>query len=428
MPRWYWWVAGVIGARAVWENVSPEAAGALAVVLLLGYWGYRLGTAPSVGETRARAAWRELRGIVLEVSDAVLGWTLILLLLLAIAGLIATWPPGWLLITIVVVLVVAVPLVLIASVLGVSNVVDRIRSRRWTAIRQHLEPVLAAWERHALSTEPTDHAVVERVIGGVYARKRGLKPPAVRWASSPPEFTRMLEAVEERPRLHKPPPSWVSVLAWSTSFVTWHSIWAVAADDGDADGLPSAEIEAALAAAAGADGLDLLVEHTSCFAFRTGVAVVLERPTEIHVDDAALHNPTGPAVRFPGGWTGWAIEGVPVPAEAIEHPDRFDPHLALTHPNVDVRRVLLDHLGWHRVVSSSGLTPRAQDEHGRLWQLPVPDDDPVLLLEVENATAEADGTHRRYFLRVPPDMRSPREATAWTFGLPELEYAPDAES
>ena len=155
MPRWYWWVAGVIGARAVWENVSPEAAGALAVVLLLGYWGYRLGTAPSVGETRARAAWRELRGIVLEVSDAVLGWTLILLLLLAIAGLIATWPPGWLLITIVVVLVVAVPLVLIASVLGVSNVVDRIRSRRWTAIRQHLEPVLAAWERSRPSRPTT---------------------------------------------------------------------------------------------------------------------------------------------------------------------------------------------------------------------------------------------------------------------------------
>jgi hypothetical protein len=320
--------------------------------------------------------------------------------------------------------------VLIASILGTSNAVDRIRMRRWTARREQLGDALDAWERHAHSTRPADHALVEGFIRTAYARRRGLEPPEIRWAGSPPEFVRLLAAAAERPRLHKPPPSWFLLLPPQTGYFTWRSIWTLAGAeprDGEEDE-PSSEIEAALAAAAGTTGLEQLVEQTSCFAFRTGLAVVLERPTEIRLRDGVLHSTDGPVIRFPDGWSGWALDGVPVPEEAVEHPDEFDPQVALTHPNVEVRRVLLAHLGWDRVVSASGLRPHAEDEHGRLWQLPRAEEEPVLLLEVENATAETDGTRRRYFLRVPPEMSSPREATAWTFGLPELEYAPDAES
>ena len=32
-----------------------------------------------------------------------------------------------------------------------------------------------------------------------------------------------------------------------------------------------------------------------------------------------------------------------------------------------------------------------------------------------NSTPEPDGTRRTYFLRVPPQMRTAREAVAWTF-------------
>jgi hypothetical protein len=101
---------------------------------------------------------------------------------------------------------------------------------------------------------------------------------------------------------------------------------------------------------------------------------------------------------------------------------------ALTHPNVEVRRVLFTHFGWERVVGAARLMPDVQDENGRLWRLPGPEGEPLLLLEVENATLEADGSRRRYFLRVPPEMHSPREAIAWTFGLEEAEYAPEVES
>ena len=44
-------------------------------------------------------------------------------------------------------------------------------------------------------------------------------------------------------------------------------------------------------------------------------------------------------------------------------------------------------------------------------------------VEVVNGTAEADGSRKRYFLRVPPAMRTPREAVAWTYGLTADQYA-----
>jgi hypothetical protein len=191
------------------------------------------------------------------------------------------------------------------------------------------------------------------------------------------------------------------------------------------------EVAAAVAAGVGigVGEVEELVSQTSWFSFRKDGAIVLEHPIEIHVSsNLELHSVDGPAVRFADGWTAHAIEGVVVPAEAIEDPDGFDPLLALMHENVEVRRVLLQHLGWDRVVRRSGLAPQAEDDYGRLWQVPAPEADPLLLLEVENATPEPDGSHRRYFVRVPPEVRTPREATAWTFGMSELEYAPDVES
>jgi Domain of unknown function (DUF6745) len=42
-------------------------------------------------------------------------------------------------------------------------------------------------------------------------------------------------------------------------------------------------------------------------------------------------------------------------------------------------------------------------------------------LIVVSATAEPDGSHRRYFLRVPPSTRTARAAVAWTFGFEKAD-------
>jgi hypothetical protein len=43
---------------------------------------------------------------------------------------------------------------------------------------------------------------------------------------------------------------------------------------------------------------------------------------------------------------------------------------------------------------------------------------------VESGEVERDGTRRRHFLLVPPSMRSPREAAAWSHGLSSEKYDP----
>ena len=46
------------------------------------------------------------------------------------------------------------------------------------------------------------------------------------------------------------------------------------------------------------------------------------------------------------------------------------------------------------------------------------------MVEVRNSTPEPDGSRKTYFLRVPPTVRTAREAVAWTFGLGAVEYRP----
>lgn len=69
-----------------------------------------------------------------------------------------------------------------------------------------------------------------------------------------------------------------------------------------------------------------------------------------------------------------------------------------------------------------------EDEYGQLYQREIPGDEPITMVCVKNSTMEADRTFRRYFLRVPPNMTTEKEAVAWTFGMQSEEYNPDVET
>jgi hypothetical protein len=65
-------------------------------------------------------------------------------------------------------------------------------------------------------------------------------------------------------------------------------------------------------------------------------------------------------------------------------------------------------------VIGSSLRPDLADEERNRVCL---DGERTHLVEVVNATAEPGGSYRRYFLPVPPEMRTAREADGWTFGF-----------
>ena len=92
--------------------------------------------------------------------------------------------------------------------------------------------------------------------------------------------------------------------------------------------------------------------------------------------------------------------------------------------NAEVRRVMLEHFGFDRYLRDSGAARTQSDEFGTLWRVALPGDEPLVMVEVVNATPEPDGTVRTYFLRVPPHIDTARSAVAWTFDLSADEYAP----
>ncbi|WP_422129345.1 DUF6745 domain-containing protein [Streptomyces misionensis] len=158
-------------------------------------------------------------------------------------------------------------------------------------------------------------------------------------------------------------------------------------------------------------------------------AIVCERPVALHLDEAGrLDRGDGPALAFPDGFALYAWRGMPVPAEFLAELDGLTPRRIREEENAELRRVMLEHYGYDRYLKESGAKPVQRDETGVLWRVELPGDEPQVMVEVVNSTPEPDGTHRTYWLRVPPRTRTAREGVAWTFGLEEAEYAPQRQT
>ncbi|WP_375605927.1 DUF6745 domain-containing protein [Streptomyces sp. PsTaAH-137] len=159
------------------------------------------------------------------------------------------------------------------------------------------------------------------------------------------------------------------------------------------------------------------------------VAVVCERPTELHRDEAGrLDSATGPALAFPDGFALHAWRGMPVPADFLTGLAGLTPQRIRDEENAELRRVMLEHFGYDRYLTESGAEPVHRDATGILWRVQLPGDEDVVMVEVVNSTPEPDGTHRTYWLRVPPRTRTAREGVAWTFGLQADAYEPQRET
>lgn len=92
------------------------------------------------------------------------------------------------------------------------------------------------------------------------------------------------------------------------------------------------------------------------------------------------------------------------------------------------RRMLIQDMGLDVYLPLEGSIIHHEPGIGSLWRIPYIDDEPLCAVEVVNSTAGPDGEAEHFFLRVPPHMRTAREAVAWTFGLKAEDYLVTAES
>ncbi len=162
--------------------------------------------------------------------------------------------------------------------------------------------------------------------------------------------------------------------------------------------------------------------------------VFTERPRVISHDFEHHHAGSGGReldvlIKYTDGWGVGLWNGVRVPLDVVTRPESLTVERIRRERNIEVRRVMMERYGMQRLLNDGGASLVHRDDHGELYRLTLGDGDPRLVLKVRNATASQDGSFKDFLLRVPPRMKTARQAVAWTFDFENPEdYHPEVET
>jgi hypothetical protein len=171
------------------------------------------------------------------------------------------------------------------------------------------------------------------------------------------------------------------------------------------------------------DGLMRVVAGCGWFLPFEHTAVLCERHSSLEVDTSGrLHAPAGPALAWPDGFAHYAWKGVPVPRWMIERPEAIELPRIEREPDLALRHCMVDIFTAERFIRRGYAEKVGEDETGILWQHLWRRGGVWAAVEVVNGTPEPDLTRKRYYLQVPGNLRSARQAVAWTYGMTEQEY------
>ena len=133
---------------------------------------------------------------------------------------------------------------------------------------------------------------------------------------------------------------------------------------------------------------------------------------------------------LPSSLAGVAIRwrGVPITPQIAFFPETLTGAEVLAEPNTEVRRVMIERVGFEKFLRevNAEVIDKDRDPGGerRLLRVPLADDEPIVVVSVI-----CPSTGRQYIVRVPPTMRTCRQAVAWTAGFDNPDdYAPVAET
>lgn len=165
-----------------------------------------------------------------------------------------------------------------------------------------------------------------------------------------------------------------------------------------------------------------------------GLTIVCEPPLELHTEPMPggafrLHNATGPAVRWPdpAGSRDYYVHGVRMPERLFGDDVRI--HDLHREPNSEVRRVVIERMGWPAYLERARLRrvadvadPGNAGHRLRLYDLPKGMHETKRLLIMVNGSPDRSGRPREYAELVPGWFDDPVAAAAWQYGCPVDDY------
>ena len=174
------------------------------------------------------------------------------------------------------------------------------------------------------------------------------------------------------------------------------------------------------------DHWEQLALHSGPRIMHPEFCMISDRPVVLKVDDRNRpHCEDGPFCKWSDGSAIYAWDGVFIPKWWIEEKHRLTPEIALHWENIEQRRIACTILGWDKITKDlDGVTIHTDDDPhiGQLIEVDMPDIGKEKFLKV------LCGTGREFMLPVPKEMRTAREANAWTYGLAEKDFAPEVRT
>ncbi len=138
--------------------------------------------------------------------------------------------------------------------------------------------------------------------------------------------------------------------------------------------------------------------------------IVCDRPTQLSIDsEQRLHAEAEPAIQFADGYTLYAYHGVILPEKYGKlHPSQWQAQFLLEERNTGVRRVLIQEIGYARIFHELQAQQLDTWAEYTLLKINGADIEPMYLLKMT-----CPSTGFIHVLRVPPNMKSAREAIRW---------------
>ncbi|MEH2400216.1 DUF6745 domain-containing protein [Nostoc sp.] len=165
----------------------------------------------------------------------------------------------------------------------------------------------------------------------------------------------------------------------------------------------------------------LITECGWIFAFEK-VAIVCDRPLHLRFDNQnRLHAEGEPAIEFTDGYSLYSYHGVTLPEKYGKiHPQQWQSQWLLTEENAELRRVLIQGIGYARICQElQAIELDFWKEYSLLKIDNDVDEEPIYLLKMT-----CPSTGFIHALRVPPEIKSAREAICWVnWGIEPEEFA-----